>query len=366
MFGILKKLTRRMVLTANIIVILVMLLSAYSDYIDPREHILLSNMGLVFPVLLAVNAAFLVFWLVMFRRYALCTLLGFLLCLGSIRTYMPVNLPSKPPKDAIKILSYNVYMFAPWNLAPGEPNPIVEYILKSDADIICLQESAYDIPGRERIDSAFSALYQYRDTAMKSASTNDMLTLYSRFPIVHRERVNYSSRGNLSEAYVLDINGEHVLLINNHFESNALSNDDKDKFKSMVKGTLSRDDSKRESKNLLGKLGAASQRRAPQVDAVAKIVRKYQAQGMSVILCGDFNDNPISYTRRQMANMLNDCYVATGNGPGWSYHKSGMYVRIDNILCSDDWKPYGAKVDRSVNASDHYPIYCWLKKRLND
>ncbi|MCI1292127.1 MAG: hypothetical protein LKG50_07120, partial [Prevotella sp.] len=53
-------------------------------------------------------------------------------------------------------------------------------------------------------------------------------------------------------------------------------------------------------------------------------------------------------------------YVSAGNGPGWSYHRSGMLFRIDHILCSSDWRPYGAKVDRKIKESDHYPIYCWL------
>ena len=55
--------------------------------------------------------------------------------------------------------------------------------------------------------------------------------------------------------------------------------------------------------------------------------------------------------------------MASANGPGISYHLSGFFVRIDNILCSDDWKPYACKVDNSIQSSDHYPIVCWLKKQ---
>ena len=106
-----------------------------------------------------------------------------------------------------------------------------------------------------------------------------------------------------------------------------------------------------------------SVRRAPQAEAVARYVRKYLDRKVPVILCGDFNDSPLSYTHRTIARELTDCYVASGNGPGISYHKSGMYFRIDHIFCSDDFEPYGAKVDNSVTASDHYPICCWLKYR---
>ena len=64
-----------------------------------------------------------------------------------------------------------------------------------------------------------------------------------------------------------------------------------------------------------------------------------------------------------MAELLTDCYVATGRGIGLSYNQKGFYVRIDNIMCSDDFKPLGCKVDSKITASDHYPIYCWLKMK---
>ena len=116
-----------------------------------------------------------------------------------------------------------------------------------------------------------------------------------------------------------------------------------------------------ESKRLIDKLAETSKRRAPEVDAVARYIARHE--GESIILCGDFNDNPISYTRRVIVDKLTDCYVATANGPGISYHLSGFYVRIDNIMCTPDWKPYGCTVDSKVKSSDHYPIYCWLQKQ---
>ena len=39
-----------------------------------------------------------------------------------------------------------------------------------------------------------------------------------------------------------------------------------------------------------------------------------------------------------------------------------MYFRLDNILCSHHWKSYTATVDAEMDASDHYPIFCFLKK----
>ena len=112
---------------------------------------------------------------------------------------------------------------------------------------------------------------------------------------------------------------------------------------------------------LVVKLGEATRKRALQAEAVADYIRQHR--DMSIILCGDFNDGPISYTHRTIAKGLTDCYVASGNGPGISYHHAGFFVRIDNMMCSDDWEPYECKIDRKISSSDHYPIVCYLKKR---
>ena len=129
----------------------------------------------------------------------------------------------------------------------------------------------------------------------------------------------------------------------------------------MLKGNLESHTVKTESKRLIDQLGESARTRAPQAQAVARYIRKHAYQ--SIICMGDFNDSPLSYAHHTIDKELTDCYVASGNGPGISYHLSGFYVRIDNIFCSDDWEPYGCTVDRSIKASDHYPIMGWLKKK---
>lgn len=358
-----KKIAVKTIVAANIVAIIMMIIVGYAGLVDPREHAVIANFGLAMPVMIAINVAFFIFWVLVRKIQILVPIIGFILCWEPLRLYCPINLPSTPPKGAIKVVSYNVFMFAPWDIPEGEPNPIVEYIANSGADIVCLQESGYDLKGREKIDSLLATVYQYSDTVQKVGPQSDVLSLYSKFPIISRERIKYESKGNLSEAYILNIHGERVLLVNNHFETVGLNNDDKNRFHEFIKGEMSGDSTGNESKFLIGKLGAGARKRAPEADAVARLIARYRQKGMSVIVCGDFNDTPLSYTHKRVAEGLTDCYTATGNGPGWSYHKSAIYVRIDNILCSPDWVPYNAHIDRSVTTSDHYPIVCWLKKR---
>ena len=349
----LKTFALQMIAGANVVSVILMLLIGFSDRLDPREHPLLANLGLSFPIFLLICLAFMVFFLFTHKKYALISLLGFVIGYSPIRTYCPLNLGREQPEGSIKILSYNVHNFDSTNAPEDDPNPILSYILNSDADIVCLQEAFIS----DDIRSYASKYYDYVDTMMTKDHSNS-LAVMSKYPILSKEKIKYPSRGNLSAAFQLKISNDTVTLINNHFEVTGLSPSDRSGFSEMVKGQTERIEVKAESKRLLVILGEAMKIRAPQVDAVAKYIDNTP---YPVVLCGDFNDNPLSYSRKTLAEKLTDCYVSSGFGPGISYNRHGMFVRIDNIMCSDKWKAYGCKVDKSIHYSDHYPIYCWLK-----
>lgn len=354
-----KKFTLTMIAGANIATVLIMLLIGYSDRLDPVEHTMLSSAGLAFPIFLLLNLGFLVFWVLFKWRYALIPVAGYLVCLGPLRNYFPLNPSTDAPDGAIKVLSYNVWYFGSGKNY-DDTNPIIAYLARQQADIVCLQESNLNGKWQVEADSLLNPIYPYRDTSNLSGA-NDMLTLYSKYPVLKREDIQYSSKSNHSVAYYLKIDGDTVIVINNHLESIGFTPNDKSQFKSIVKGDLERDSAENESKRLIDKLGEAAARRAPQAKAVAAFIARHHDK--SIICMGDFNDSPISFAHHTIADRLTDCHTASGNGPGISYHQGGFYVRIDNILCSDDWEPYGCKVDNSIADSDHYPIVCWLKKR---
>ena len=360
MLGSVRKFFLQLIAGANLATIFIMLFIGYSDRLDPVKHEMLANAGLVFPIFLIINFFFLIFWLCFKKIGILIPLFGYIFCYIPVRTYIPFNIPTSAPSGAIKVMSYNVWAFAGWERYPDGKFPILEYIREQKADILCLQEASTNEIGKARVDAVMDKLYQYSDTAM-SGPGGDCIAIYSRYPIVSRERIQYPSRGNLSMAYEIKKGNDTIIVVNNHLETTGLSVEDKSRFKSMVKGNLEGPDAKKASYHLVDKLGEASIKRAPQADAVARYLSKNL--GRSIILCGDFNDSPISYAHHVISKNLTDCYVESGNGPGLSYHKGGMYVRIDNIMCSSDWQPFECKVDSKIKDSDHYPIFCWLKKR---
>ena len=352
-----KEFTRKVIAGANIATIMTMFAVGFSDYVNPADHPLLATVGLTFPIILVINVMFLFFWLIFCRRMVFIPLLGFVLCYVPVRKYIPMNIPHETPIGSIKVLSFNVHGYVYDEADNGNSfMRIIDYIKSSKADILCLQEDLGDwLHPKVHLDS----LYAHSVRIKVGSDSANALGVYSRFPIERHQQIHYESLRNGSLACWLDINGRKVIVINNHFESNRLTADDKTRYKNIIKGDLERDTMKKETRYIVHKLSEAVRLRGPQADLVAEFIRSHK--DTPIIVCGDFNDTPISYTHRKVAEELTDCYMETANGPGLSYNQKGFNVRIDNILCSRHFTPFNCKVDNKIHASDHYPIYCWLK-----
>ena len=348
---------------ASFTVELLMVAVAYSDRLHPADYPRLACAGMAFPAFLIVNVVILMLWLMVKWKRAWIPLLGFLLAFPAIRIYLPLNIATEPPSQSIKVMSYNVgcYTLGKGGKTDHELlDSIYQYIRSQNADIVCLQEDMTSSGDTTR----YPELYPYNDTVHVNkprSSYLNVVSIHSRFPIVGRERIRYESVANGSVGFYLDIGGDTVIVVNNHFESTHLTEDDRNLYKDIISGSMDGKDTKAETSHLIGKIGESMVKRSAQAEAVHHYIESHNSY--PIILCGDFNDTPISYTRRTVAQGLTDCYVETGCGLGFSFKQKGFAIRIDNIMCSDHFKPYGCHVDNSIMASDHYPIICWLEKR---
>ena len=353
--NLLKKIPVLICIAINLVLIGVMILCAYTSYLPPQEYPYFSYWGLMFPFFLLLNVGFLLFWLVFSWKKAIVPLVGILLCADSVRTYFPVNVPVDPPEGSIKVLSYNVMAFGS-KKSPWEENPVLNYLLDSHADIICVQEGLKCL-----VDSAMNkldAIYPYHALEIRK---DNYIACFSKYPILSEEQIDYPTATNCSFAYELLVGEDTLLLINNHLESYKLSAEDKADYKSILKNYQHPRQNDSESKylTLTEKLSHCDSIRGIQADYVGAYVEKHS--GRSIILCGDLNSSPISYPHHRLTRHLDDAYTCSGNGAGTSYNRSGMYFRLDHILVSPNIKSYGATVDKSIKESDHYPIYCFLK-----
>ncbi len=340
----------------NLITIVAMIFCAYSSMLKPQEHVGLTYWGLAFPLFLAANVCFVLFWLIFKWKLTAMPLCGLLACVSYIRDYMPLNIPLDPPEGSLKVLSYNVMSFGKDYSTPLEDNEIFLYIKHSGADIVCLQEAMK--AKSDRMAEILHDLYPYNSRNMVADNYN---ACFSKHPIIGCEKVDYPSQSNASYAYTIVVGADTLTVINNHLESYRLTTDDKDKYKSIIRNYSHPRSNGTEEKyeSLTSKLAPIDSLRGIQADSLAAYVER--KEGKYIIACGDFNASPISYPHWRLTRTLNDAYTRSGNGPGLSYNRSGMYFRLDNIMVSPNITAYKTEVDRSIKASDHYPIYSYVK-----
>ncbi|MBQ4392853.1 MAG: endonuclease/exonuclease/phosphatase family protein [Prevotella sp.] len=344
---------------ANVATVLLMLGVAYSDRISPADHPWMGCLGLVLPFFLVVNLLFLLLWTVVKWKRAWIPVAGFALAYPPMRAFVPMNLAGEESGKGITVMTYNVCGYGGNYKYEHAIDTVAGYLARIDADIVCLQEDK-----SEKFDPLpqLKELYPYNDTTHIQASGNKHINavgIHTRFPIVRKERIEYESRTNGSVAYFLKMDEDTIIVINNHLESTHLTTDDRKSYKEVLKGKVERDSVEDEAWYLFDKLSQAAAQRAPQAEAVHQYIEAHA--DYPIIVCGDFNDTPNSYTRHTMAKGLTDCFVEAGMGPGLSYNQKGFNFRIDHILCSAHFEPTMCKVDSKMDASDHYPVVCRLK-----
>ena len=296
---------------ANVATVIVMLLVGFSDRLNPTDHPLVSTVGMAFPVLLVINMGFLLFWLIFKWTRAWVPVAGFILSYVPISIYMPLNVSPSPPEGALKLVSYNVCSYGGNFKYEQGFEKVRDYLIDEKADIVCLQEDN-DSWRRYCFKQLEERGLTYNDTVVlfNDELRFNCLGIHSKYPIIRRERIDYK--------------------------------------------TVS------ESQLLMVKLAEANAVRSKQIETVCQYVSQYLGR-YPIIVCGDFNDNPISFSRHRMGKMLTDCFVESGRGVGLSYNQKAFSFRIDHIFCSADITPYQCEVDTKMDASDHFPMVCWLK-----
>ena len=353
------------VFSTNIVAILLLFSAFLSWNVSPLRTNLFQFIGLGFGAILAINVAYLVLWIICAKwRLALISLLALVICYKPILTFFPMNFfPKDVPENSIKILSYNVHAFINDRNSNIATRPILEYIAGVDADIIFLQEYFVSRTGQTAIsqEDVRRVLYRYPYYAITELGGSNAhyiigLAVFSRFPIEKTHEIDLGSSFNGAAIHTININEKRITVANVHLESNRITRADRQLYADFFQV-----DSVRfamVAENIRKRLGIAFRTRAQQVAKIRSYIDTQNTDG--VIIAGDFNDTPISYTYARMRRGLRDAFTATGFGPGITYHEDFFLFRIDYILHCRNFRAYRTRVDR-VYYSDHYPIITHLR-----
>ena len=364
MLGIIKKLVVNILTLVALAVGVVLVAVGYSDRVSPTVHPWVACAGMAMPAVLVLNLAMLLVMLSVKWRRAWIPLAAFAVAYMPIRTYIPLHLPVEEAEthgdDVLRLMTYNVCTYGGNFKYEHALDTIFNYVKAQDIDVLCIQEghTVKKIHPEER----WKELFPYQDTLTVSANIKGMtnaLGIYTRLPIIRRERIPYESKSNGSIAYYLLYGSDTVIVVNNHLECTHISKEQRDSYSEIFQGKHERQEAEEQLLTLVDKLGESMVKRAPEAEAVHRYVEAHRQY--PIIVCGDFNDTPISYVCHTIKKGLTDCFAEAGCGLGLSYNRKGFNFRIDHIFCSKDFTPIQCKVDGKMDASDHYPMICSMK-----
>ena len=363
----------------NVPLALLLAASYLADVVSPGKVVFFAFAGLMYPYLLALNLCFVVYWLVQRHRLFLLSLLTILAGFSSLMRYYQYggNLDPAPSDVPVwKLMSYNVQLFGRYHLdSAGDKSLHTEYrdsimkiIASEHPDILCLQESSHQLNSFPTLkmlhgsvpDLKYSHPYWKGDPARYNGNM-----ILSRFPIVNAGAVGFSTLLDNRSAMFADIivpTNDTVRLYNIHLQSVQFQKEDYDFAQQVTTagGAEQEEEFSTGSKRLFGKLRAAYQIRCIQVDSIVKHIDQ---SPYPVIVCGDFNDTPWSYTYRRFKKRLKDAQVHSGRGRGNTFILNRILkFRIDYLFYSPIFDNYEHTVIRK-SASDHYPVYSYFRIR---
>lgn len=303
------------------------------------------------------NIIFIVFWGVVKPRFMLFSLFAIVVGLGFINRYVQIG-SRKTDRAGIKVVSYNVQNFAGKKIADQKERAtqIVDFLSSQNADIICLQDvllSDNRIFSMKKTVSNLKSIEYYHFA--RTGSSFGQVT-FTRYPIIKKGEIRFKKTPNMAIFTDVLIGSDTVRIFNVHLQSYRI-----DPRKYNIIDSPGIDDEKdiREILEIGGKLKRAFQMRAEQVREIRKIIDQTR---YPVILCGDFNDTPVSYTYQKMRGDFDDAFVSSGKGLARTYIGKLPSFRIDNILHSDYYKSYNFKAN-NFRASDHLPVSCLLIRK---
>lgn len=344
-------------LIINVFVAAFLLLAYIGCFVPPDAFWPFAFFGLTYPFLLIVNLFFLFFWLIQRSRNFILSMVVILLGIGHFNDLVQFNSYKKGKGDGIKILSYNVNYFA-YNRKkkPSNSTDLIQYLKNSSADIICLQEVTIAKTGKFSAKNLQQALPGIKHYQLAHSVWFGGPVTFSRYPIINYGEIRFANTSNMVLFSDIKISSSRTIRVYNcHLQSFQIRPDDYTVIENPTSGSNKL--KLREILELGHKLVNAFTSRAAQARAVAKHIK---SSPHPVVVCGDFNDTPWSYTYHTLADNLEDSFVESGFGISNTYNGKLPSFRIDFLLHSDSYRSHSYKRDR-VHYSDHFPISCILE-----
>lgn len=359
----------KLLIIANFILAFLFLLACLAPYLNPVKWWFISWLGFIFPFLFFFLFLSVCLWPFFKPRLALLFLVVLLIGWKSISVFFsfhwPRNFKNEKQAGTLRIVTWNVARFVEIMKNNNEGSrtrlKMMEQLKETDADIICMQEFYSSSLPRyydniNYIQKKLGYPYFYFDFQEDGSQQYFSSVIFSRLPIIDSSITIYP-RPSSSEALLradIKFNDDTISIFTTHLQSVQFKKKDYeriDEIKKYDSGFVSN------SKTIFSKLRRGFVNRSLQANTAKEQIKQSQHP---VIVCGDFNDIPNSYTYFTVRAKLRDAFLEKGSGIGRTFNSISSTLRIDYILPSKEFQVQ--QFNRIVRElSDHYMLVADLK-----
>lgn len=309
--------------------------------------------GLFMPCIIFANLYLFIFWAICKKWWVLLPFItiacNYNFFTGMFQSPWKEDIPYTKGNE-ITVASYNVEGFY-W-IVRNEKYDIKEIVEDHHIDILCIQEHCEE-PDQDPIavKERFGLPYRYEYFNRQEKWANFGQTIYSRYPIVRHGDIDFGSKKNAAMWADIVVKGDTIRVFNNHLQTTNVTTNQKkyDEFRSVKnwKGQA------RTLVTLLEQLKENFEIRGQQAELLRQII---DTTRYPVIICGDFNDTPISYAFNHIAgNDIIDGFRDRGKGYGHSFNGIKGLLRIDFIGYDDSFTGL-EYISPVLPWSDHNPV----------
>lgn len=346
----------RLLFTIHVLLSIYTLAAYVCIHISPAQFWPAGFIALSLPIVIIIHLIFFVYWLLNARIKVVLPLAVILIGFPLFQRTLALHFDKAaiPQDSTFKVLSFNARMF---NLYKDKKslrsNEVISWVAENDADIKCIQEF-YNLSGSKIFGTihkiAKKGNYEFYMEPLKKTNGSKEgflgVTIFSRFPIVNRGAVSFEKTSYKAIYADVLIEKDTLRIFNVHLHSMSIPADslfENENYQEIKETYL----------DVFYRLKRGFIKRSTQI---AELEKHIKASPYKVIVCGDFNDIPYSYTYQRMRSLMNNSFEDAGRGFGFTYNGNLFFLRIDNQFYDRRLSALDFYTHRNIPYSDHFPI----------